>query len=69
MLRDGSGGRAVTDGGPGDGERLLSDGMVLGGPGALLSALGQARTGHMGDIVGTIQREQDEIIRSPLPAC
>ena len=52
--------------GHGDGERLLSDGMVLGGPGALLSALGQARTGHMGDIIGTIQREQDEIIRSPL---
>jgi DNA helicase IV len=56
---------------PGDGsdpagERLLSEGMVLGGPGALLSALGQARTGHMGDIIGTIQREQDEIIRSPL---
>ena len=48
------------------GERLLSDGMVLGGPGALLSALGQARTGHMGDIISTIQREQDEIIRSPL---
>ena len=48
------------------GERLLSDGMVLGGPGALLSALGQARTGHMSDIIGTIQREQDEIIRSPL---
>jgi DNA helicase IV len=48
------------------GERLLSDGMVLGGPGALLSALGQARTGQMGDIIGTIQREQDEIIRSPL---
>jgi DNA helicase IV len=48
------------------GERLLSDGLVLGGPGALLSALGQARTGRMGDIVGTIQREQDEIIRSPL---
>ena len=39
---------------------------MLGGPGALLSALGQARTGHMGDIIGTIQREQDEIIRSPL---
>jgi DNA helicase IV len=48
------------------GERLLSEGMMLGGPGALLSALGQARTGHMGDIIGTIQREQDEIIRSPL---
>src|ERR1700728_916030 len=49
------------------GERLVSDRMVLGGPGALLSALGQARTGRMGDIVATIQREQDEIIRSPLP--
>jgi DNA helicase IV len=50
----------------GKGERLLTDGLLLGGPGALLSALGQARTGHMGDIIGTIQREQDEIIRSPL---
>jgi DNA helicase IV len=48
------------------GERLLTDGLVLGGPGALLSALGQARTGRMADIIGTIQREQDEIIRSPL---
>ncbi|HEY1444898.1 MAG TPA: AAA family ATPase [Acidimicrobiales bacterium] len=56
----------AVDGNQG-GERLLSDGMVLGGPGALLSALGQARTGRMGDIVATIQREQDEIIRSPLP--
>jgi DNA helicase IV len=55
----------VSDEDP-SGERLLSEGMVLGGPGALLSALGQARTGHMGDIIGTIQREQDEIIRSPL---
>ena len=45
----------------------LTDGMMLGGPGALLAALGQARTGQMGDIVGTIQREQDEIIRAPLP--
>jgi DNA helicase IV len=52
--------------GNGAGERLLTEGMVLGGPGALLSSLGQARTGHMGDIIGTIQREQDEIIRSPL---
>src|SRR5271170_2535810 len=57
------GGGANGDGG---GERLLSDGLVLGGPGALLSALGQVRTGQMGDIIGTIQREQDEIIRSPL---
>ena len=59
----GAGGAQFRDGG----ERLLSDGLVLGGPGALLSALGQARTGQMGDIIGTIQREQDEIIRSPLP--
>jgi len=43
-----------------------SDAIALGGPGALLSALSQARTGYMGDIVATIQREQDEIIRSPL---
>ena len=65
VVAPGSG--AGTDGASDDaGERLLSEGMVLGGPGALLSALGQARTGHMGDIIGTIQREQDEIIRSPL---
>jgi hypothetical protein len=50
----------------GDPSGDLVDGMNLGGPGALLSALGQARTGTMGDIVGTIQREQDEIIRAPL---
>ena len=42
------------------------DAIALGGPGALLSSLSQARTGYMGDIVATIQREQDEIIRSPL---
>jgi DNA helicase IV len=41
--------------------------MVLVGEGALLAALGRSRTGRMGDIVATIQREQDEIIRAPLP--
>ena len=56
-------GRGVLAGAP---DGLLPDGLALGGPGALLAALGQARTGHMADIVGTIQREQDEIIRSPL---
>ena len=55
---------APSAGGPAG---LAGDGLVLGGPGALLAALGQARTGHMGDIVATIQREQDEIVRSPLP--
>ncbi len=66
--RPGSSGVGAGPGRDGEdgGERLLSDGLVIGGPGALLSALGQARTGHMGDIIGTIQREQDEIIRSPL---
>jgi len=49
-----------------DAGATVEEGLALGGPGALLAALGQARTGHMGDIVATIQREQDEIIRSPL---
>lgn len=43
------------------------DGVVLGGPGALMAALSAPRAGAMGDIVATIQREQDEIIRAPLP--
>lgn len=38
----------------------------LQGEGALMAALTQKRTGRMGDIVGTIQAEQDAIIRSPL---
>ncbi len=37
------------------------------GYGALISALETARTGRLTDIVATIQGEQDEIIRSPLP--
>jgi DNA helicase IV len=43
------------------------DGNGLVGPGALIAALEQSRTGQLGDIVATIQAEQDEIIRSPLP--
>ena len=50
-------------------EGLIEGGLALGGAGALLSALGAARTGQMGDIVATIQREQDEIIRAPLTGC
>jgi DNA helicase IV len=38
----------------------------LTGEGALLAALNAHRTGRMGDIVATIQAEQDEIIRSDL---
>jgi DNA helicase IV len=42
-------------------------GVELTGHGALMAALETARTGRLGDIVGTIQAEQDEIIRAPLP--
>lgn len=38
----------------------------LAGEGALLAALGERRTGRMGDIVATIQAEQDDVIRAPL---
>lgn len=46
---------------------VVVDGRELRGYGALISALEQGRTGRLGDIVGTIQAEQDEIIRAPLP--
>lgn len=38
----------------------------LVGEAALLAALNRERTGHMGDIVATIQRDQDLIIRAPM---
>ena len=47
-------------------EGLVDGGMALGGPGALLAALCRARTGRIGDIIATIQGEQDRIIRNPL---
>ena len=47
-----------------DGDHL--DGQVSG-HGALLEALETARSGKLGDIVATIQGEQDEIIRADLP--
>ncbi|GAA3329609.1 HelD family protein [Paeniglutamicibacter sulfureus] len=45
---------------------LFGENDNLQGEGALMAALTQKRTGRMGDIVGTIQAEQDRIIRSPL---
>ena len=39
---------------------------TLSGEGALMAALAAGRTGRMGDIVATIQSEQDRIIRSDL---
>lgn len=41
-------------------------GSNITGHGALISALETARSGKLGDIVGTIQGEQDEIIRSEM---
>ena len=40
-------------------------GAGLRGYSTLLAALERGRTGQLGDIVGTIQAEQDEIIRAP----
>ncbi len=37
------------------------------GEGALIAAIEESRTGRLGDIVATIQAEQDEIIRAPMP--
>ncbi len=55
---------STGDGGTG-GELIVGD-LPIGGPAALLAALDRARSGRMTDIVSTIQREQDEIIRAPL---
>ncbi|MGH9271375.1 MAG: HelD family protein [Ilumatobacteraceae bacterium] len=41
--------------------------LRLSGYSTLLAALERGRTGTLGDIVATIQAEQDEIIRSPQP--
>jgi len=60
-------GREVTDledelfGGDGPGA-----GLGVGGSSVLLRALDRSRTGRMRDIVATVQREQDEVIRAPL---
>ena len=49
-----------------DADNVEDRDLVLVGEGALLAALGDARTGRMRDIVATIQAEQDRIIRAPL---
>jgi DNA helicase IV len=48
--------------GPDDG---LSDTPQLGGQSTLLATLRKGRSGQLGDIVATIQAEQDVIIRAP----
>lgn len=49
-----------------DSAMLDDEGASLHGEGALLAALNRKRTGRMGDIVATIQAEQDAIIRADL---
>jgi len=45
----------------------VPDGMVVAGGGALMAAVSAHRTGRMRDIVATLQAEQDQVVRSPLP--
>lgn len=42
-----------------------ADGLTVVGDGAFLASLSRTRDGSMRDIVATIQREQDEVIRAP----
>ncbi|HEX2700894.1 MAG TPA: UvrD-helicase domain-containing protein [Acidimicrobiales bacterium] len=53
------------DGSDGDG-RGSGELATTGGTGTLLSALERARSGRMRDIVATVQKEQDEVIRADL---
>jgi DNA helicase IV len=53
--------------GLGHDEGLVDDEPAIRGYSTLLAALERGRTGTLGDIVATIQAEQDEIIRSPQP--
>lgn len=46
---------------------IVDEGREIRGKSTLISALEEARTGRLSDIVATIQGEQDEIIRSELP--
>jgi DNA helicase IV len=46
---------------------VVDDGREIRGRSTLITALEEARTGRLTDIVATIQGEQDEIIRADLP--
>src|SRR4051812_6241441 len=49
-----------------DQDAVEHEGFNVAGEGALLAALERNRTGRMGDIVATIQAEQDEAIRADI---
>ena len=57
----------LADGDTAAGDGADGESLELVGPGALLAALERSRSGQMRDIVATVQREQDEIIRADLP--
>ncbi len=61
----GGAGDASSNGSGPNGNGHRPEGVT--GYGTLISALETARSGRLGDIVATIQGEQDEIIRSALP--
>ena len=46
---------------------VVDEGREIRGQSTLIAALEESRTGRLGDIVATIQGEQDEIIRAELP--
>lgn len=48
-------------------DRAVESQLGIVGEGALMATLERSRTGRMGDIVATIQTEQDLIIRAPFP--
>ena len=50
-----------------DQQAIAAAGLEVTGEGALLAALERNRTGRMGDIVATIQSQQDQAIRAELP--
>ena len=57
--------RGIDDEFFGEARDALAPGAISG-QGALISALEEARSGKLGDIVATIQGEQDEVIRAPM---
>jgi DNA helicase IV len=46
---------------------VIDGGSKVRGKSSLIAALEESRTGRLSDIVATIQGEQDEVIRAPLP--
>lgn len=68
LAGDAGGGRSHRNGtADGNGAQGDASHLTISGYGSLISALETERSGRLLDIVATIQGEQDEIIRAPLP--